>query len=374
MTPLGSRLAAEIRASGPIGVDHFMGLALGDPEHGYYSRRDPLGVAGDFTTAPEISQVFGEIIGAWLADSWRAMGSPDPVLLVELGPGRGTLAADILRTFRIMPACRAAARLHLVETSPALRERQRATLGGEPVWHDALDTVPDGPMLLVANEFFDALPIRQFVYSGNAWHERLVGLDATGELVFVLGAAAAPPPPIPLPQGEGGRRGDLPLPLREGDGGRGQPPEGAVFEICEPARDIATAIGRRLAVHRGAALIIDYGHGKQGFGETLQAVRAHRYAPVLDDPGEVDITAHVDFAALGAALAPAAVWGPVTQERFLAANGVALREAALTRGTHEATATAIRRAVRRLLDPAAMGRLFKVLAATSPGLPCPAGF
>ncbi len=342
MTPLARKLADEIRALGPIGVDRFMDLSASDPVHGYYRTRDPLGSAGDFITAPEISQVFGEIIGAWMAERWQAMGEPDPVMLVELGPGRGTLMADLLRAISRLPAARAAIRVHLVETSLPLRDRQRMTLATRhpelrPAWHDRLDTVPEGPLLLVANEFFDALPIRQWI--GGT--ERRIGLDAADRLEFVAS--------------------DDP---------------GAVVETCEPAQEIAIAIGRRLACHNGAALVIDYGHDRTGSGETLQAVRDHRYAPVLDAPGEADITAHVDFQALGRALANggAAVWGPVSQGRFLLENGAGLREEALCRGRTAEETTAIRRAVRRLIDPAAMGRLFKVMAAGSPGATRPAGF
>jgi NADH dehydrogenase [ubiquinone] 1 alpha subcomplex assembly factor 7 len=380
VTPLGERLAAEIRERGPIGVDRFMAAALGDPEHGYYRTRDPLGAAGDFTTAPEISQVFGEIVGAWLADAWTAMGAPDPVLLVELGPGRGTLMADILRTLRLLPACREAVRVHLVETGPVLRERQRATLAAAhpdivPTWHDALESVPPGPLLLVANEFFDALPIRQFVFAADTWRERMVGLDEAGRFAFVPGEPA-PESLLPLREEVGGgvSTADGPLlPTSSHEGRRGVP-EGAIFEICEAAARIAAAIGARLASAPGAALLVDYGHGRPGLGETLQAVRAHRPVGVLEDPGAVDLTAHVDFSALARALAPAAVWGPVTQGEFLTRNGAVLREAALCRGKDESAATTIRRGIRRLLDPAGMGRLFKVLAATSPGSPRPAGF
>ncbi len=351
MTTLGLRLAETIRRDGPIGIDVFMAAALGDPEHGYYHTRDPLGAAGDFTTAPEISQVFGEIIGLWLVDQWQQMGVPDPVQLVELGPGRGTLMADLLRAMALLPAARAAIRLHLVETSPVLRARQAETLRRfhpdiAPSWHDTLDTVPPGPLLLVANEFFDALPIRQFQAQDGVWHERLIGLDGDG-FAFKLGPVVA----LPVPPAT----------------------DGAIFETAEPGQAIARSIGARLKAAPGAALLIDYGHGRTAVGETLQAVRAHRYAPVLAEPGLADLTAHVDFEALAEALGTD-TFGPVTQRSFLMANGVAQRVATLTRNKAPEPAAAISHAVARLLDPAQMGSLFKVLAATSPGRPAPSGF
>ncbi len=357
MTPLGQILAETIRRTGPIGVDRFMAAALGDPEHGYYPTRDPLGAAGDFTTAPEISQVFGEIIGLWCADQWQQMGRPDPIQLVELGPGRGTLMADLLRALAVLPPARAAIRLHLVETSPVLRQCQQETLRARhpditPRWHDGFGSVPAGPLLLVANEFFDALPIRQWQCRAGIWHERRIELDGAGGFAFTLGPAATPPVPPPPAA------------------------EGAIFETAEPGLALAEAIGRRLGTDAGAALIVDYGHLQTAVGETLQAVRAHRYSPVLEAPGEADLTAHVDFAALAGALAAggAHCWGPVTQRHFLTANGAAHRLAALTRGKPAAAAAEISHAVARLLDPVQMGSLFKVLAASSAGRPAPVGF
>jgi NADH dehydrogenase [ubiquinone] 1 alpha subcomplex assembly factor 7 len=346
MKPIATSLAEEIRASGPIGLDRFMGVALAH----YYGSRDPLGAAGDFTTAPEISQVFGEILGLWAADQWQRLGGPLPVRLIELGPGRGTLMADMLRAFKLVPALRQTVEVHFVETSPALRARQAETLQQRhpdltPHWHDRLEQVPPGPTLLVANEFFDALPIRQWQYLKSAWHERRIGLDAD-VFVFTTGTAAAPPvepPPTTT--------------------------EGALFETCEPALAIAGEIGRRLAAAPGAAVLIDYGHGQTAIGETLQALKGHAYAPVLAEPGEADLTAHVDFEALGTALAAAGadVAGLAQQGRFLIDNGAELRLAALLRGKDETAGLILKTGVRRLLDPMEMGRLFKVLTATSPG-------
>ncbi|HEV2675730.1 MAG TPA: SAM-dependent methyltransferase [Aliidongia sp.] len=346
MNLLERRLADEIRASGPIGVDRFMGAAL---EH-YYRSRDPLGAGGDFTTAPEISQVFGEIIGLWGADQWQRLGGPLPLRLVELGPGRGTLMADLLRALRVVPPLRQAVEVHFVETSPTLRERQAETLRRlhpdvAPRWHDALAQVPQGPMLLIANELFDALPIRQWLREHGRWRERLVGLDGSGAFAFETGQIGTPPVDPPLTASDG-----------------------ALFETCEPGLAIAGEIGRRLAAAPGAALLIDYGHGQTAAGETLQALKAHAYAPVLADAGEADLTAHVDFEALGNALAAAgANVAPLAlQGQFLIENGANLRLEALLRGKDEAAGLRLKTGVRRLLDPMEMGRLFKVLAATSP--------
>ena len=355
LTPLGQRLVERIRLDGPIGVDQFMMAALGDSEHGYYMTRDPFGRAGDFTTSPEISQVFGEIIGAWLAESWRQMGGPAETLLIELGPGRGTLAADVLRALRVLPACRAAVRLHLVETSPLLRQRQRETLRDIPiVWHDSIDQVPAGPFLLVANELFDALPVSQHVRRGESWFERRVGLDEAGALAFVEHAA---------PNVESLRR-------RAPAAGEG------ILETSEPRTRLAAAIGGRLAASPGTALLIDYGYRETSFGDTLQAVRGHVPVDPLAAPGEADLTAHVDFQAIAdsIAAASASVWGPITQRAFLIGSGALLRAAMLERKADAATAATIRQGVDRLLDPAGMGTLFQVVAATSPGLPRPVAF
>ena len=347
MNPLERRLADEIRASGPIGVDRFMGLALGH----YYGARDPFGADGDFTTAPEISQVFGEILGLWGADQWQRLGGPLPLRLIELGPGRGTLMADLLRALKVVPALRRAVEVHFVETSPALRDRQAQTLQRfhpdlTPHWHETLEQVPAGPMLLVANEFFDALPIRQWLRDGAGWRERLIGLDGSGALAFTVGAPGAAPPEPPI-----------------------NAPDGALFETCEPGVAIAAEIGRRLATAPGAAVLIDYGHGVTAVGDTLQALKAHAYAPVLATPGEADLTAHVDFDALGRALTTAgANVAPLAQQgQFLIENGANLRLEALLRGKDETAGLMLKSGVRRLLDPMEMGRLFKVLAATSPG-------
>lgn len=357
---LEALLRQRIALAGPISVASFMAEALGHPQHGYYITRDPLGAAGDFTTAPEISQMFGEMLGAWLADCWQRLGCPDPVNLVELGPGRGTLMADALRATAKVPGFHAALRLALVETSPALRQCQAQALNGRaPVWYDRLADVPTGPLLLVANEFFDALPIRQFVRMARGWAERMIGIDSNGQLAFTLGPASA---------------GLLPAGLADP---RIAP--GAVAELCPAGVGIAGEVGRRLTTDAGAALIIDYGYCGPAIGDTLQALRAHRPVPVLDAPGTADLTAHVDFTALGRAAGDAgaachpAPGQAIDQGPLLLSLGIALRADALKRRAPD-KADSIDAALARLVSPDQMGRLFKAIALTSPGLGVPAGF
>lgn len=361
-SPLLPLLTRRIAMGGPISIATFMAEALGHPTHGYYITRDPLGVAGDFTTAPEISQMFGEMVGVWLADCWFRLGSPDPVTLVELGPGRGTLMADALRATRRVPGFHAAIRLALVETSPALRARQAANLQGhDPAWHDSLGDVAGGPMLLVANEFFDALPIRQFVRGPRGWAERKVGLDETGALAFMLEpapVAAALHPVFADPR----------------------IPTGAVAELCPAGIGIAREIGQRLATAPGAALLIDYGYAGPAIGDTLQALRAHQMVPVLDDPGLADLTAHVDFTALAQAAQQAGAEAHPTPGRtidqgdWLRAMGINARAAALSRQATPQQSEAIAAALARLTGQGQMGRLFKAISLTSPGFGPPAGF
>ena len=366
---LARLLARRILVEGPLSVAAFMGEALGHPRLGYYMRRDPFGLSGDFTTAPEISQMFGELIGLWCVDMWGRLGGPAPFRLVELGPGRGTLMQDALRAAALVPAFRAAAEVHLVETSPALRARQRATLGTLPVtWHDRLEEVPEGPALIIANEFFDALPIRQVQKTAHGWFERLVALDEPS------GAADSP---------EGDPRFRFVLEAFGSSGARLVPaalrdaPEGSVVEVSPASQAVARLIGERLAAHPGAALVIDYGHAAgPAVGDTLQAVRRHAHAPVLEAPGEADLTAHVDFAAIAAAArgAGAASFGPVDQGAWLTRLGIVPRAAALKRAATPRQAADIDAALARLIDPTQMGTLFKVLALASPGSGAPAGF
>lgn len=354
MTALKAELIHLIRDDGPIPISRYMALCLGHPRHGYYMTRDPFGVQGDFTTAPEISQMFGELIALWAANVWQAMGSPAAIRLIELGPGRGTLMADMLRVASGLPAFRAALSVHLVETSPALRAAQGRTLAGkaEPVWHDTIATALDGPVLVIANEFLDALPLDQFVMTAQGWRERLVGLDGQGGLGFGLSAM------------------DAGLSLAA--------PVDAVLEQPTIALDIVMTLSRHLRQAGGAALFIDYGSAQSGLGDTLQAMKRHGFVDPLAEPGEADLTVHVDFARMGQAAlrGGSAVHGPVTQAAFLLALGLAERAQALSRKAVPDQAQAITSAFERLTQAGAtgMGDLFKVLALSHPDLPPLPGF
>jgi len=359
MSALAETLRARIRIGGPLTVAEFMATALAHPRHGYYMRADPLGREGDFVTAPEVSQMFGELIGLWLAVGWDAMGRPDPVLLVELVPGRGTLMADALRAFATIPELRAAVAVHLVETSPLLREAQRARLGDAvAAWHDDLASVPEGPLLLIANELFDALPIHQFVRVGEGWRERLVDLDPAGEgFRFVL--APAPTPATAL------------IPPEAADA-----PPGSVAEVSPAGIGLAHEIGRRIAASGGRALIVDYASERGALGDTLQAVRRHGRHEVLEAPGEADLSARVDFATLARAAeeAGARAFGPVNQGDLLLALGIETRAAALMRNADARQREAIAAAAERLVSPGAMGVLFKALAIAPRDAAPPEGF
>jgi NADH dehydrogenase [ubiquinone] 1 alpha subcomplex assembly factor 7 len=356
VTALKEELCRIIAAEGPITVERYMALCLGHPVQGYYTSRDPFGVTGDFTTAPEISQMFGELIGLWALEVWAAMGAPERLQLVELGPGRGTLMADLLRAARLRPAFLAAAEVNLVETSPILRELQRGALAGAPVpmaWRERFAEVPGGPAIVIANEFFDALPVRQLVRTERGWCERLVGLGAEGELAFGL----APEPAMSLPSG--GRPGD-------------------VLEWPRAALALMSEVAARLASQGGAALVIDYGYKAPAFGDTLQAVRRHAYADPLALPGLADLTAHVDFARLAAAARAQGVrvHGPVAQRAFLRALGIEQRALRLQSRAAPAQAANIGSALARLTGHGrdGMGELFKVLCAAHLGLSEPSGF
>ncbi|WP_020185998.1 SAM-dependent methyltransferase [Methylopila sp. 73B] len=405
MTPLGREIAETIAQDGPITVERYMALCLGHPSHGYYATRDPFGAGGDFVTAPEISQMFGELIGLWCAEVWRRMGEPSRVALIELGPGRGTLMADALRAARTLPGFFDAVEVTLVETSPTLRDAQKRTLDGAGVplrWaltvEEALDALPPSPLrggggggggaeedassetaidgvpgsaldpappppptpprkgdgsdasplptLVLANEFFDALPIRQFVRTEAGWRERMVGL-VDGALAF--GLSAEPPT-------------DLRLPSR---------PTGFVLELNPQGVAIAARIGAHLAAHGGAALAIDYGEAYSA-GDTLQAMRRHGFVDPLAEPGEADLTAQVDFGALARAsrAAGAVPMALSHQADLLERLGLHARAAQLTRTATPAQAKTVEVAVRRLTDrsPSGMGALFKALALGHPAL------
>ena len=352
------RLRALIRATGSVSVATFMAEAGA----AYYARSgEPFGEEGDFITAPEISQIFGELIGLWSVVVWQAMDAPEPVHLVELGPGRGTLMHDALRAARVVPAFTEAVAVHLVETSPRLAARQRQrleTCGVLLAWHDRFDSAPPGPALVVANEFLDALPVHQFERTPEGWRERHVGVtdvtDGRGEGAFCF----VPGPLTPVP----------PVP----DGVRTTAPVGAIAEASPAVQAMVEAVARRLLAHGGAALFIDYGPAASAAGDSVQAVRRHAFHPVLEAPGEADLTAHVDFAA---ARARAERWGvracgPVPQGPWLRRLGILTRAERLLAQADPAQARSLVRGVRRLIDDAEMGHLFKVLGLAHPALPC----
>ena len=352
MTPLGRRLFERIAATGPITVADYMAECLMHPEHGYYATRDPFGRAGDFVTAPEMSQMFGELLGLALAQAWVDRGEPRAVL-AELGPGRGTLMADALRAVARVAGFREAVAVHLVEGSPVLRARQAAALAGQEVaWHQRIDSLPEAPLFLVANEFLDALPVRQFVREGASWRERAVGLR-DGRLAFGLSPAAP--------------RAELVSRLADTR-------EGEVVETGAPAVAVVAQAAARVARHGGVALFLDYG-GWRSRGDTLQAVREHAFADPLETPGEADLTAHVDWepVANAAAAAGARVAGPVPQGVLLERLGITARAQALARGLTGPALEAHVAAHRRLTHPEGMGTLVQALAVFDRG-PTPPGF
>jgi len=355
--PVAHRLTELIAKSGPVSVATFMEIALADPDGGYYMTRDPLGAAGDFTTAPEISQMFGELIGLWCADTWQRLGAPDAFALIEFGPGRGTLMADALRAMATVPACRAAARVQLVETSPVLRDAQAAALSGaDPTWHDTLPASDGMPTIVIANEFLDALPVRQFVKSGGRWRERLVTTGPAGRFAFILGDDEPDVPEAP-------RLLEAAL-------------DGEILETSPAIASVVGDISARIGADGGVALIIDYGHPHSAVGDTLQAVRRHRPVDPLDAPGTADLTAHVDFARVASTAASTGLrsWGPVTQGAFLAQLGIHARADALRAGADTRQQRDIDAALARLIGPAEMGTLFKVLALSEQWIDRLAGF
>lgn len=358
-TPLTRILKDLISEDGPLPVARYMELCLGHPEHGYYQARDPFGRGGDFITAPEVSQMFGELIGVWCIDAWTAMDQPASLQLIELGPGRGTLMADILRTLQSISGFPAALDVHLVETSPALTARQKKALAqaGFPVrWHERLETVPPAPSLVIANEFFDALPVTQYEFRGGHWHERCVGAGEGGELCIGLSPEPLAPDGLNLP--------DMPV------------VEGCIWELSPARAAVAHELGRRIGGSGGAGLIVDYGHTEPGFGDTLQAVRAHEPVAVTSTPGDADLTSHVDFHALGQALsrAGAQVHPPISQGAFLTQLGIPMRADILKKSADENTRAEIDAATERLIHCDQMGNLFKVCAFTARGMRPPFPF
>jgi NADH dehydrogenase [ubiquinone] 1 alpha subcomplex assembly factor 7 len=360
ISPLETEIRRLIRIAGPMPIAEYMRLCLTHPQHGYYIKHDPIGAGGDFITAPEISQMFGELIGVWLATVWQQMGAPENVRLIELGPGRGTMMVDALRAAKKAPAFLSAIVLHLIEVSPTLRKTQEERLeplGVPALWHSALEEVPAGPSLLIANEFIDAVPVRQAVRQASAWYERVVEIDADGKLA--IGSAREPLPNFDA---------TLPPDLR-------MSPDGSIYEWR--ADGLAFELGRRMR-DGGAALIIDYGHFRCGLGETLQAVSGHDYVSPLSSPGDVDLTAHVDFDALAqrAESMGARVHGPVVQRDWLRRLGIDQRAATLKSHAPYGKALEIDQTLSRLTAGGArgMGELCKVIAVADPKLAPLPGF
>ena len=323
----------HIRLHGPMTVDVLWNYCLSHPQYGYYIKQDPLGVAGDFITAPEISQMFGEMIGIWVAEQWLRLGQPKTIHLVEYGPGRGTLMADILRTVKVVSQMPQSIHIHLIETSPALRRKQIEKLADYPVqWHEDMKGIPDdAPCIILGNEFLDALPIKQFVRQDGVWMERVLGLDTQGE--FIWGAIRHSLPDTVFPEGD-------------------------VFELSPLREVVFTQICERITAQGGAALMIDYGHDVTACGDTLQAVKDHKYVDVLTHMGDADITSHVDFGVL-CRIARANNLSVCLdgQGNFLKAKGIEARAARLM------TKKDVSADVRRLVDDSAMGKLFRVMEA-----------
>jgi SAM-dependent MidA family methyltransferase len=337
-----------------------MELCLTHPKFGYYVSRDPLGREGDFTTAPEVSQMFGELLGLWAASVWKAIGSPSLLRLIELGPGRGTMMADALRALRVLPPLYQSLSIHLVEINPVLREKQKATLSGvrNIAWHESIDDIPDGPAVIFANEYFDVLPIHQVVKQETGWHERTVEIDASGQLGFGMATEPTPRFEVLLP------------PLVRAA------PIGAVFE-WRPDAEIMK-IASRVRDQDGAALIIDYGHVRSDAGDTFQAIARHSFTDPLKHPGQADVTAHVDFQALTRAADDlgARVHGPVPQGDFLKRLGIETRALTLMAKASNEVSEDISGALQRLVGGGrgGMGQMFKVLGVSEPHLTSLAGF
>lgn len=346
---LKDRLKRLIATTGPISVATYMAACLGDQNAGYYTNREPFGRDGDFITAPEVSQMFGEMIGIWCVGMWEALGHPEKIVLCEIGPGRGTLMADMLRTIdKLAPQF---AQIAMIETSPrlvAMQKQKLASHGERIAWHENFSTIPQGPLILVANELFDAIPIRQFVKAGGRFVERLIALDEKDALHFVSGTSGIDPALLP--------------------DGHENAPEGTIFEAAPARTALMQEIAIRITASRGAALAIDYGHLQSGFGDTLQAMRKHAYDDIFAHPGEADLTSHVDFEMLaGTSQACGCTTGTMSQGEFLVAMGLLDRAGRLGAGRDHAFQEKIRADVERLASPDQMGTLFKVLAITSSG-------
>ncbi len=355
-TPLTRRLVRQIGQSGPISVADYMAACLFDPRHGYYTTRDPFGRGGDFVTAPEISQMFGELIAVWFVAAWQQTGAPQRFALAEIGPGRATLMRDMLRTWqKTVPEFLSSAEMFMIEASPRLAAIQKDALRDRPEnmrWIARLEDTPELPLFLVGNELFDAIPVRQYVKTGRAWRERVVTLVGDEELSFGIGAGALAPDALPADASDR--------------------LEGSIFEIAPAREALAALAAERIASFGGAALFIDYGHLEPGFGDTLQAVRNHLYEDALANPGMADLTSHVDFAALAtAARRQGAESACMTQGDFLLRMGLLERAGQLGANADEKTRRQIEADVERLAGPDAMGKLFKTMAIFPPGCAIP---
>jgi NADH dehydrogenase [ubiquinone] 1 alpha subcomplex assembly factor 7 len=361
---LAERLRQRIAETGPLSLADFMQTSLTDPQSGYYAARQPIGRGGDFITAPEVSQVFGELIGLWTVAVWQSMGTPE-IVVAELGPGRGTLMRDALRAWRNFPEFVSRLRICLVETSPALRELQHTALErsaacGAAVslsWHETIGDLPPGPLIVLANELLDALPIRQFVRRGSSWQERMIGLDDGGGFSFVE---------RPVSGSEAGQLCHLEASAEDGD----------IAELRPAVAGLLDDLSRRAASNPLAALFIDYGAEASGFGDTLQSVRGHRFVDPLSHPGEADLTAHVDFQAMKnqAEIRGLSAYGPMLQGAFLLKLGLAERQERLLQSATPDQRPMLVSGANRLIDPQQMGALFKVLAVTGADLPAPPPF
>ena len=408
--PLVDHLIGLIQAQGPIPLSDYMATCLYHPAHGYYVTGAPLGAKGDFITAPEVSQMFGELIGLWCLQTWEDMGAPEKFVLAELGPGRGTLMSDLMRAARLNPKFGQAAQIHLVESNTYLQTQQASALQrfGHLTWHKRFADLPDGPMILIANEFFDCLPVRQFVRQDDHWHERMVGLEGQNQLKLVLS-----PDPVPIEKTDILRKSAFDpsrreLTLAPQDEGLGRKPfldseedrrsvskdqemagpnstlrsptmpgvkDGDVMELCPQAISLTGELTQRLAQDMGRALIIDYGYGAR-YGDTLQAVKDHDYVDILHTPGQADLTAHVNFASLATIAQDAGmrVQGPIPQSEFLGHLGLPIRAALLKKSATPEQATQIDQAAHRLTAEDQMGTLFKALCLSHPALPPAPGF
>lgn len=349
-TPLADIIRADIRANGPMDFGRYMTLCLSHPVHGYYMTRDPFGVDGDFTTAPEISQLFGEMIGAWIADIWVKTGRTSPYRICEFGPGRGTLMRDVMRVTRNVPGFHDAVHIHLIEMSPVLRDKQREALAGYRVtWHDDLESVPtDGRLMILGNEFLDALPVRRLIYKKEGWAEEVVGIGPDDALTFGL----RPADPALMES--------MPRMLI-------YPQEYDRIEISPVLNQHLKCAYNRMLKQQGVALFIDYGYLHTSYGDTVQAVHKHRPVSVLDTPGQVDITAHVNFETVGSLAMGAGltVYGPATQGDFLNRLGIQQRKAILDKNATDRQKTDLENSVNRLVSYDQMGALFKVMAITA---------